>query len=111
MDYLKQLFKNILDFVRLMTPSQAIMFIGIIAGFIIGGVVVSGWINDVNYSTLYSNIDSSEAGEVVNYLNEQKIPYQLSEAGSSRPCLSLFLVIWITYFNLNFLFSGLIKIS
>ncbi|MFH2037247.1 MAG: flagellar basal-body MS-ring/collar protein FliF [Candidatus Zixiibacteriota bacterium] len=83
MDYLKQFLKNVLEFVRLMTPSQAIMVIGVVAGFIIGGVVVSGWINNITYSTLYSNIDSSEAGEVVNYLNEQKIPYQLSSGGGT----------------------------
>jgi len=83
MDYLKQLLKNLLDFARAMTPSQAIMLIGVTAGIIVGGFVVTGWLGHVNYSTLYSNLDSSEAGEIINYLNENKISYELSDGGAT----------------------------
>lgn len=83
MDYLKQLLKNLLDFARAMTPSQAIMLIGVTVGIIVGGFVVTSWLGQVNYSTLYSNLDSSEAGEIINYLNENKIPYSLADGGAA----------------------------
>jgi len=83
MDYFKQLFKNLLDFARAMTPSQAIMLIGVTAGLIVGIFVVTSWLGKVTYSTLYSNLDSSEAGEIINYLNENKIPYELSDGGNT----------------------------
>ncbi|UCD95218.1 MAG: flagellar M-ring protein FliF [Candidatus Zixiibacteriota bacterium] len=81
MEYLKRLFKNISEFVRAMTPSQAIMLIGVVAGLIVGAVVVSSWISDASYSTLYSNLDPTEAGEIADYLTEQNTPFKLSDGG------------------------------
>ncbi len=83
MNYFKQLLKNLLDFARAMTPSQAIMLIGVTAGLIVGIFVVTSWLGHVTYSTLYSNLDSSEAGEIINYLNENNIPYELSNGGGT----------------------------
>jgi flagellar M-ring protein FliF len=83
MDYLKRLFKNISEFVRAMSPSQAIMLIGVVAGIIVGVLVVSSWISDVSYSTLYSNLDPAEAGEIADYLTEQNTSFKLSEGGRS----------------------------
>jgi flagellar M-ring protein FliF len=81
MEYLKQLVKNIYQFMRLMTPSQAIMLIGLAAALLVSLFVVTSWLGSVNYSVLYSNLESSEAGEIVNNLTEQGIPYKLSEGG------------------------------
>lgn len=81
MEYLKNLFKNIGEFVRLMSPSQAIMLFGVVAGIIVGIIVISNWVYSVNYSTLYSNLDPSEAGEIVSYLNEREIQYKLTDGG------------------------------
>ena len=61
MDYLKTLFKNVGDFTSRMTPSQVMLLFGVIAGTIIGGILLSGWITDINYARLYSNLD--EQGE------------------------------------------------
>ncbi len=83
MDYFKQLFKNISEFVKAMSPSQAIMLIGVIAGIIVGGLVVTTWLSTAHYSTLYSNLDPSEAGEIVSYLSDQGIPYELSGGGGT----------------------------
>jgi flagellar M-ring protein FliF len=83
MDYFKQLFKNISTAVRAMSPSQAMMFIAVAAGVIVGAVVVANWVKSVNYSTLYSNLEPADAGEVVNQLTEQNIPYKLSDGGTT----------------------------
>jgi len=81
MEYFKQLFKNLSEVVRAMSPSQAIVLIGIVVGIIVGVIVMSSWIGTVSYSTLYSNLDPAEAGDVTNYLTEQKIGYKLADGG------------------------------
>jgi len=74
-------FKNIGAWVSRMTPSQVMMLLGVVAGSIVGIILVVGWLNEATYSTLYSNLDESEAGEIVSYLNDSKIPYQLADGG------------------------------
>jgi len=83
MEYFKQLFTNISAVVRAMSPSQAMMLIAVVAGLIVGGIVVGNWVKSVNYSTLYSDLEPSEAGEVVNQLTEQNIPYKLANSGTT----------------------------
>ena len=81
MEYFKQVFKNLGGFVGRMTPSQVMMLFGVIAGTIMGIVFLSGWVTKVTYASLYSNLDEAEAGEVVTYLSDNKIPYEISEDG------------------------------
>ena len=83
MDYLKSLFKNIGDFTSRMTPSQVMMLFGVIAGSIIGGVLLTGWISDVNYARLYSDLDEQAAGDVISYLSDNHIPYQITDNGAA----------------------------
>ncbi|MCX6827258.1 MAG: flagellar basal-body MS-ring/collar protein FliF [candidate division Zixibacteria bacterium] len=83
MEYLKAFFKSISDFVRAMTPSQAMVLIAVVAGIIVGVVVVGSWVKSINYSVLYSNLEAAEAGEVVNQLTEQSIPYKLADGGTT----------------------------
>lgn len=83
MDSAKNSFKNLLDYVGRMSPSQVMMLLGVTAGSVVGIVFMVGWLNSVTYARLYSGLDESEAGEVVTYLNDNKIPYQLSDGGRS----------------------------
>ncbi len=83
MDRVKEFFKNVIELIGKMTPSQVMMLLGIIAGTLVGAVYVVGWVNQITYSQLYSNLDESEAGEVISYLNEKGIPYQLSDGGKT----------------------------
>ncbi len=83
MEYFKKLFSNISKFIGAMAPSQAIMLVGVVAGIIVGGFVVTSWLGSINYAPLYSRLDAAEAGEVVNYLAEQNIPYKLSDGGAT----------------------------
>ncbi len=81
MEPIKEFFKNLSGMVGRMTPSQVMMLFGVIAGTLVGIVLVVGWVNDITYSQLYSNLDESEAGEVVSYLTDNNIPYQLDDGG------------------------------
>ncbi len=81
MEFFKEYFKNLGLFIGRMSPSQVMMLFGVVAGTIVGVFLMVGWFNDVTYSRLYSDIDESEAGEVISYLDGNKIPYQLSASG------------------------------
>lgn len=81
MEFLRDTFKNIAQFVGRMTASQVMMLLGILAGTIIGIIVVVGWVNEATYSRLYSDVDEAEAGEIINYLNEKQVPYRLTDNG------------------------------
>ncbi|MBU8934570.1 MAG: flagellar M-ring protein FliF [candidate division Zixibacteria bacterium] len=81
MERLKDLSKLIGEWIGRMTASQVMMLFGIVAGTIVGAVFMVGWINETTYSQLYSDLDESEAGEVVKYLGENNIPFRLSDGG------------------------------
>ncbi len=81
MERLKHFFENFMNWVSRMTASQVMMLLGIIAGTVVGIFLLVGWVNTISYAQLYSDLDESEAGEVVAYLNDNKIPYQLSDGG------------------------------
>ncbi|MFZ1683501.1 MAG: flagellar basal-body MS-ring/collar protein FliF [Candidatus Zixiibacteriota bacterium] len=83
MESLKLTFKNLSGVVSRMTPSQVMMLLGVAAGSIVGIVLLVGWMHNVTYSRLYSNLEEGEAGDVINYLTEQKIPYQITDGGRS----------------------------
>ncbi|MEW5994271.1 MAG: flagellar basal-body MS-ring/collar protein FliF [Candidatus Zixiibacteriota bacterium] len=81
MERLKGFFKNLVEYVGRMTPGQVMMLLGVVAGCLVGAIFLIGWVNDITYSTLYTNLDEAEAGEVVAYLSDNNIPYQLSDGG------------------------------
>ncbi len=83
MESFKDFFKSVGHFVGRMTPSQVMMLFGVIAGTIVGAILVVGWLGEVTYSRLYSDLEEAEAGEIINYLNDNKIPFKLSANGST----------------------------
>lgn len=83
MDEFKSVFTSIADYVRRMSASQALMLLGISAGFIAGIFVLVTYVNGANYSLLYSGLEPSAANEIVTYLDGNKIPYQIENGGGS----------------------------
>jgi len=81
MEAIRQYLKSVAGIVGRMTPSQVMMLLGVVAGTLVGGILLVGWLSDVRYSRLYSGLDEAEAGEVIAYLNEAKTPYRLSDGG------------------------------
>jgi flagellar M-ring protein FliF len=81
MEALKEYFKNVADFVGRMSASQVMMLLGVVAGTLVGVIFLVGWLNTVTYEPLYSNLDEAEAGEVVAYLGQNNIKYQLTNGG------------------------------
>ncbi len=83
MEQFREFFKNAMAYVGKMTASQVMLLLGITVGSVVGLVFVVGWLNTVAYSSLYSNLNESEAGEIVTYLDANKIPYRLSNGGKT----------------------------
>lgn len=83
MEYLKQVLTQLSETVRRMSASQVVMLVAIVAGTIVGAVTVAGWIGNVNYQPLYTNLEPAEAAEITQYLAEKKIPYQIGPGGTS----------------------------
>jgi len=54
----------------------------IVVTFILVGFVLYLF-NQTNYATLYSNLESEDASEIVDYLNSQKIEFQLTDNGTT----------------------------
>ncbi len=81
MDAIKEYFKNLMDYVSRMTPSQVMMLLGVVAGSVVGIIFLVGWLHSVTYAPLYTDLDESEAGEITSYLGDQNIPYQLAAGG------------------------------
>ena len=83
MEAINEFFKNLMDYISRMTPSQVMMLLGVIAGSIVGIIFIVGWLHSVTYAPLYTDLEESEAGEITSYLSDQKIPYQLSAGGKT----------------------------
>ncbi len=83
MEQFRAFIKNAMAYVGQMTASQVMLLLGITAGSIVGLVFMVGWLNSVSYSSLYANLDENEAGEIVTFLEANKIPFKLSQGGKT----------------------------
>ena len=66
-----------------LSGSRKIAIIGSACFTIIIMYVLSGQVMKTSFSVLYRNMDPAEAGEVVDYLSENKIPYRISDGGTA----------------------------
>ena len=73
---LKNLFKSL-------SVGKRIALLILATGSIAGFVFLMNWAGEPEFYPLYSNLDASDAGVILNRLKEQKIPYRLSANGST----------------------------
>ncbi len=66
-----------------LAPQQKMMISGIaIVTVILLGVLVS-FLNEPNYSTVYTNLSEKDAAKVLEHLNSKKIPYKIEDRGGT----------------------------
>ncbi len=62
---------------------QRLIFLVLIAGFLVGFLGVTYWIREPEYGLLYGDLDQKEAAEIVAYLKDNGIPYKVRDKGST----------------------------
>ncbi|MEZ0343980.1 MAG: flagellar basal-body MS-ring/collar protein FliF [Caldimicrobium sp.] len=79
-------FKNLLgqlkDFWSKLTPKQKGIYLGGVLGLALLIALLFWYLQRVSYGLLYSGLDENTAGQIVQYLKEQKIPYRIEKDGS-----------------------------
>jgi flagellar M-ring protein FliF len=65
------------------TTGQKVMTVLAVLGVIVAGVLFMGAESKPTYQTLFTNLQSSDAGAITQQLASQKIPYQLADGGST----------------------------
>jgi flagellar M-ring protein FliF len=73
---LQNLFKSL-------SIGKRIALLTLAVGFATGFVFLMNWAGSPEFHPLYTNLDASDAGTIINRLKDQKIPYRLSANGST----------------------------
>ncbi len=61
--------------------AQKLIFLVLIAGFLIGFLGVTYWVREPEYGLLYGDLDQTEASEIVASLRDSNIPYKVKNKG------------------------------
>lgn len=64
-------------------PGKIIALLSLIGATVAGLIIMVLWTSAPDFQTLYSNLTTEDAGEIVMQLKEQKIPYQISSNGKA----------------------------
>ncbi|MGC9017390.1 MAG: flagellar M-ring protein FliF [Caldimicrobium thiodismutans] len=79
-------FRNLLEQLReiwnKLTPRQKAIYLGGALGLTLLIVSLIWYTQRVSYGLLYSGLDETTSGQIVQYLKEQKIPYKVGKDGS-----------------------------
>jgi len=79
-------FKNLLpqlaEFWKKLSPKQKGLLIGGVLGTALLATLLLWYFQRVSYGLLYSGLDENTAGQIVQYLKEQKIPYRVEKGGN-----------------------------
>ena len=71
----------ILNIFNKFSIQQKILIIGSITATVVLLAILIFFLNEPNFSPLYSNLAEEDAAKVVDYLNTQKVPFQIDDNG------------------------------
>lgn len=81
MDTSKSFIQPVIQIFNKLSIQQKVLIGGLIILSLLFFIVVMYMLNEPNYSALYTNLADEDASKVIEYLNEQKIPYKLEDNG------------------------------
>ncbi len=81
-DLIDKFKSSVMPWWQSLTSGKRISFIALTALTIVLGFVIFGQITKATYSVLYRNLDSQEAGQIIDQLRSSKISYRISEGGT-----------------------------
>ncbi|MFP4496741.1 MAG: flagellar basal-body MS-ring/collar protein FliF [Vulcanimicrobiota bacterium] len=64
-------------------PSQKTIALTVVALLVSTLIVITIWMNKINYSVLYNNVPMEEASKITDVLKEQKVDYRLQNGGTT----------------------------
>jgi flagellar M-ring protein FliF len=82
-DWLTKLLAQVRSFLGAMSPQQRWGFLGASLAFVAGFTVFVWWASQPVFRSLFGRIGESDAAAIVEYLQTEKIPYQLELGGRS----------------------------
>ena len=82
-DNMSGLFNRALRAFASFTAGQKVVSLLAVVGLVVGGVVFSQWATKPTYAPLFTNLAPDDASAIVDQLNANGTPYQLSDGGAS----------------------------
>ncbi len=73
---------QIRDLLASLSPARKISLVIMVVGTIAGFVLLMAWTGKPDFRNLYANLAAEDAGEILNYLKEQRIAYRVTENGA-----------------------------
>lgn len=83
MERLQNLFVQLREFLAGLPPARRASFLGMSVAILAGTFGLLVWVQRPQYATLFTKLDANDAGSVIEYLKQAKIPYRIGEDGSS----------------------------
>lgn len=79
MDRAQALLAQLRDFFLALPPARRVTFLGLTAGVLVGTLAMAIWVQTPSYQVLFSSLDPTDAGQVIDYLKAEKIPYRVDQ--------------------------------
>jgi len=83
MNRVRELLLQLRDFLASLPPARRASFLGMSVAVLAATFGLLFWVQRPQYAVLFSKLDSTDAGGVVDYLKSQKIPYRIADDGST----------------------------
>jgi len=81
--FLQNTLSKATDFWSNKSLAQRILLGGLLVSLLVAFFGMIFWMNRTDYKVLYSQLYQEDAANVINYLQKEKIPYEISDGGSS----------------------------
>ncbi|HDT14996.1 MAG TPA: flagellar M-ring protein FliF, partial [Firmicutes bacterium] len=82
-DFLLRIWDRIRGFWAGLNTGRRLMWVAVPTVALIGLIVIALWTTAPNYTPLYTNLSTDDAGKIVEELKELKIPYRLGNDGKT----------------------------
>ena len=83
MDRIRTLLLQLRDFLAGLPPARRASFLGLSVAVLAGTFGLLVWVQRPQYATLFSKLDATDAGSVIEYLKGAKIPYRIGDDGTT----------------------------
>jgi len=80
---IREILLQLQNLLKNLSVGKRIAIFILIFGFVLGFVFLTNWATQPEFHPLFTNLDSQDAGIILNRLKDQKIPYRIAANGST----------------------------